>query len=121
MQEEYMENELELWIQDYKEGLGRLEDKMPQMTRSYMDFTGACFGEGALDKKTKQLVALGVSLASQDEYCIVYHTQQALEEGADQQEILEVIGVCAAVGSGTVMSQGVTLVQEAMEQINPKH
>lgn len=121
MQEEYMENEMELWIQDYKEGLGHFEEKMPNIARSYMDFTGACFAAGSLDKKMKQLIALGVSLTSQDEYCIVYHTQLALEEGATEQEILEVIGVCAAFGGGAVMSQGVTLIQDCLEQLTPKH
>ncbi|GAA0369108.1 carboxymuconolactone decarboxylase family protein [Bacillus horti] len=121
MQEEYMESEVELWIQDYKEGLGQFEEKLPSIARSYMDFTGACFAAGDIDQKMKQLMALGISLYAQDEYCIVYHTNEAIHHGATEQEILEVIGVCAAIGGGAVMSQGVTLVQDCLAQLNTKH
>jgi AhpD family alkylhydroperoxidase len=121
MQDEYTESNVQIWIQDYKEGLGQFEEKMPEIARSYMDFTGACFAPGALDQKTKQLVALGIGIYSQDEYCMVYHTQEALHHGASEEEILEVVGVCAAFGGGATMSQGVTLIQECLREMNQKH
>ncbi|WP_202080339.1 carboxymuconolactone decarboxylase family protein [Caldalkalibacillus salinus] len=118
MQEEPMENEVQLWLQEYKEGLGHFEEKMPEIAKRYNDFTGACFEEGALDKKMKHLIGVGISIFSQDEYCIVYHTQEALHKGATDEEILEVVGVCAAFGGGATMSQGVTLVQECLAHLN---
>lgn len=105
------------YIMDYKEGLGQFEEKMPGIARAYLDFTGECFKEGAIDQKNKQLIALGISLCMQDEYCIMYHTQEAMHKGATDEEILEVVGVCAAFGGGAAMSQGVTLVQECLDQL----
>lgn len=121
MREEFVENEIQLWLQEYKEGVHEYEQKMPDVVRAYHDFTGACFAEGALDKKAKHLVALGIGIFSQDEYCMIYHTQEALHAGASEQEILEVVAVCAAYGGGFAMSQGVTIIQECLEQLRPKH
>jgi AhpD family alkylhydroperoxidase len=111
MQEDhFMENS----IRDYKAGLGRFREKLPDVADSYMEFTAACFRDGAVAAKNKQLIALGISVCAQDEYCIMYHTQQAMEMGATEQEILETIGVCAAFGGGAALSQGVTLVQQVI-------
>lgn len=121
MQEEYEESEVRLWLQEYKTGLGHFQEKMPDIATKYNEFTGACFESGALDQKAKQLIALGVSIYSQDEYCMVYHTQEALHHGATEQEILEVVGVCAAFGGGATISQGVTLIQECLHEFTQQH
>jgi AhpD family alkylhydroperoxidase len=117
VKEEYMQSDVELWIHEYKEGLGEFQKKMPDIAGKYMEFTASCFAPGSIDKKMKQLIALGISIYSQDEYCIMYHTQEAIHEGASEQEILEVVGVSAAFGGGATMSQGVTLVQECLSEI----
>jgi AhpD family alkylhydroperoxidase len=91
---------------------------MPDLAQHYNEFTEACFKEGTLSQKQKQLIALGISLYSQDEYCIIYHTKGCLDQGASEEEILEAVGVTAAFGGGAAMSQAVTLVQEAMTELN---
>lgn len=108
-------NPTEEALHEYKLGLGVFTQKMPKLASHYNAFTEACFEEGVLSKKDKQLIALGISLYSQDEYCIIYHVKGCLDEGASEEEILEAIGVTAAFGGGAAMSQAVTLVQEAME------
>ena len=77
-----------------------------------------CIKEGALSQREKQLIALGISLYTQDEYCIIYHTKGCLDQGCSEQEILEAVGVTAAFGGGAAMSQAVTLVQECIEDLN---
>lgn len=90
---------------------------MPTIAKKYNAFTEACFEKGKLAKKEKQLIALGISIFSQDEYCIIYHTKGCLDEGCTEDEILETVGVSAAFGGGAAMSQAVTLVQEAMKEL----
>ncbi len=102
---------------DYKHGLGIFTEKMPDLARKYNAFTESCFKAGKLGKKEKQLIALGISIYSQDEYCIIYHTKGCLDQGCSESEILETVGVCAAFGGGAAMSQSVTLVQEAMTDL----
>ncbi|WP_409348130.1 carboxymuconolactone decarboxylase family protein [Paenibacillus gyeongsangnamensis] len=91
-----------------------MKELMPGMVDAYHHFTAACFADGVLDKKQKQLIALGISLFANNEVCTVYHVGEALSEGATPQEIMEATAVAAAVGSGHAMSQGVTRVQQAL-------
>ena len=107
-------NETEAALLEYKIGLGTFTKKMPDLAKHYNAFTEACFKDGMLSQKEKQLIALGISVFSQDEYCIIYHTKGCLDQGATEEEILEVVGVTAAFGGGAVMSMAVTLVQECI-------
>lgn len=111
------QNPSEEAIHEYKMGLGVFTQKMPEIARHYNAFTEACFEEGTLSKKDKQLIALGISLYAQDEYCIIYHVKGCLDQGATEQEILEAVGVTAAFGGGAAMSQAVTLVQDAIDDL----
>ncbi len=111
-------NSTEAALHDYKMGLGTFTQKMPDLAHHYNAFTEACFKEGAISQKEKQLIALGISIYSQDEYCIIYHTKGCLDQGCSEEEILEAVGVTAAFGGGAAMSQAVTLVQESISEIN---
>jgi AhpD family alkylhydroperoxidase len=111
-------NSTEAALHDYKVGLGTFTQKMPDVAKHFNAFTEACFKEGTLEQKQKQLIALGISLYSQDEYCIIYHTKGCLDQGASEEEILEAVGVATAFGGGAAMSQAVTLVQECMSELN---
>ena len=111
-------NSTEAALHEYKQGLGVFTKKMPELASHYNAFTEVCFQEGTLTQKEKQLIALGISLYSQDEYCIIYHLKGCLDQGASEEQILEAVGVTAAFGGGAAMSQAVTLVQEAMVELN---
>ncbi|MFD1037800.1 carboxymuconolactone decarboxylase family protein [Virgibacillus byunsanensis] len=102
-------------ILDYKEGSSRFQKQLPKMTQGYFDFTEACFHEGAIGKKEKQLMALGISIYAQDEYCIMYHTKGAVEHGASEEEIMESIAISAALGGGAAFAQGVTLAMDTYD------
>ncbi|MGO4888899.1 carboxymuconolactone decarboxylase family protein [Anaerobacillus sp. MEB173] len=110
-------NTIEMAIQEYKEGLGHFTQKMPKIAQKYNAFTEACFEKGKLSQKEKQLIALGISLYSQDEYCIIYHTKGCIDQGCTEEEIFEAVAVTGAFGGGAVMSQAVTLVQDAVSEL----
>ena len=108
-------------LHHYKEGIGSFTNQIPEIAETYNAFTQACFQEGSLTKREK-LIALGISLATQDEYCTVYHTKGCLDQGCSDKEILEACGVSAAFAGGAAMSQAVTLVQECLTELkNHKH
>ena len=115
IQPEDMTNYFDQSILDYKEGSSRLREKLPKMTQGYFDFTEACFEEGSIAQKEKQLMALGISIYAQDEYCIMYHTKGAVEHGATEEEIMETIAVSAALGGGAAFSQGITLAMDTFD------
>ncbi|SFJ64902.1 carboxymuconolactone decarboxylase family protein [Thermoflavimicrobium dichotomicum] len=103
-------------LQEYKKGIGQLAHQLPEVISSYNQFTEACFSEGALNKKTKHLIGLALGVYTNDEYCIIYHTKGAVDQGATDQEVLEAAAVCGAFAGGLAMSQTVTLVQDALAE-----
>ncbi|PRZ12418.1 AhpD family alkylhydroperoxidase [Laceyella sediminis] len=115
-----VERGIEQALLEYKEGLGRLAKHLPEVAHAYNQFTGACFSEGALTLKEKHLIALALGVFSNDEYCIVYHTKGAVDNGASEQEVLEAAGVSAAFGGGMAMSQAVTVLLEALDELKGK-
>ena len=102
-------------LQEYKIGMGSFAEKLPDVARAFHAFTESCFEEGKLGQKDKQLIALAISVHAHNEYCILYHTKGCLDAGVTEEEMMEAIGVAAALGGGSGMSQGVTIWQDALE------
>jgi len=73
-----------------KEAIGELSEKMPAIMKTYHAFTDECFKSGELSEKEKHLIALGVSLATQDEYCVHYHVTGCVDHGISAGQIREV-------------------------------
>ena len=55
---------------------------------------------GALDQKTKELIALAIAVASRCDGCIAFHTNDALNAGASEAEITDALGVAILMGGG---------------------
>ncbi len=64
----------------------------------------AAFADGAIDKKTKELLALSIAIAVRCDGCIASHARGAAKHGATEAEVAETIGVAIAMsgGPGTV-------------------
>lgn len=58
------------------------------------------FAAGALDARTKQLIAVAVAHVTQCPYCIRAHTKAALRKGAGEHELMEAIWVAAEMRAG---------------------
>ncbi len=60
----------------------------------------AALAPGALDAKTKELIALAISVAVRCDDCVAFHTRAAVEHGASRQEVLETLGMAIYMGAG---------------------
>ncbi len=67
---------------------------------AFRQFNRQVFAEGALDSKTKQLIAVAVAHVTQCPYCITGHTKQAVQAGATREEIMEAVWVAAEMRAG---------------------
>ncbi len=67
---------------------------------AFLDMEKAAFSEGALSKKTKELIAVGISLATDCESCMQWHIEQAAKAGASMREVLEAVEVGIEMGGG---------------------
>jgi AhpD family alkylhydroperoxidase len=61
-------------------------------------------GDGALDKKTNELIALSIAVTQKCDGCIAAHARGAARHGASRAEVAEAIGVSILMsgGPGTV-------------------
>ena len=55
---------------------------------------------GALSTKEKELISVALGIAAHCEYCIALHVKNALDAGANRQEILEAAFVAGLMGGG---------------------
>lgn len=80
--------------------LRRRRDLVPDTSAAFEAFSKQVFAEGALDEKTKQLIAVAVAHVTQCPYCIEGHTKQASRKGATDEQIMEAIWVAAEMRAG---------------------
>jgi AhpD family alkylhydroperoxidase len=64
---------------------------------AWQEYMAVMDPHGALDDKTKQLIALGVAAQIPCQYCIYAHTLGAKHAGATDAQIKEAIGAAALV------------------------
>ncbi len=60
----------------------------------------ATYSDGALPRKTKELIAIGISVPMHCESCMQWHIEQAARCGASLREILEAVEVGIEMGGG---------------------
>lgn len=75
----------------------------------------ASIESGALDAKTKELIALGIAITVRCDGCIAFHVHDAMQAGAGEAEIAETVSVAILMGGGPSVVYGIEAMQ-ALEQ-----
>ncbi len=60
--------------------------------------------DGAIPRRYRELIALGVALTTQCAYCIDVHTRHAREQGVNREELAEAAFIAAAVRAGGTLA-----------------
>ena len=84
----------------------RMRELAPEQYRAWLEFDRKAFEPGAIDAKTKELIALGIAHITQCPWCIDAHAKRALKAGASDAEIGEVTFVAMAMAAGAAWSHG---------------
>lgn len=90
-------------IDEYSIELRKL---IPETLSAFGGLSRAAQTAGSLDKKTKELLALAISVAIRCEGCVAYHARGAQRTGATRQEVAEAIGVAIQMGGGPSLNYG---------------
>ena len=80
--------------------VARLHKELPGSIGAFGQLHDKALAEGTLPAKTKELMALAISVVVHCEGCIAYHVHDALRAGAAREEILETLGVAVMMGGG---------------------
>lgn len=83
--------------------VGQLLKMVPDSVKAYGGLSKAAQTPGALDHKTKELIALGIGVAMRCDGCIAYHARNSVRAGATRQEIAEMLAVAIQMGGGPSM------------------
>ena len=83
-----------------------LGTEAPETMAAFGSLHKAATQEGQLSKKTKELIALGISITSRCDGCIAFHVHDALKAGATNKELIETIEVAILMGGGPAMIYG---------------
>ena len=79
----------------------------PKLFDLFMKWYAATMEEGALDARTKKLIALAVAYAIQEPYCIDSYSSACAEAGVTPEEMSEAVSVAAAIRGGGVVAHWV--------------
>ena len=74
-----------------KEAHGKLLSLNSKVYKAFIDLEKATYSDGALSKKQKELIAVGISVVTNCESCMQWHIEQAARSGALEREVLEAI------------------------------
>jgi 4-carboxymuconolactone decarboxylase len=82
---------------------------VPDLAAKFFEWYGAVFADGALSAREKSIIALAVAHAVQCPYCIDAYSRDALEKGADLDQMTEAVHVAAAIRGGASLVHGVQM------------
>jgi AhpD family alkylhydroperoxidase len=98
----------------------RRKQLAPDVHDAFQEFSRQVFADGALDKKTKQLIAVAVAHVTQCPYCIQGHTRAALRKGATDEELMEAIWVAAEMRAGGAYAHSTLALEAAAQTREPR-
>ena len=97
------------------EAISRLDPEYSEYLKGI--FINATFGrEGALPRKTKELIMVGITCALNRPRGVKLHAQRALSLGATPREVLETMEVSAIPGGMPGLWLGVETLQEVLKE-----
>lgn len=91
-------------LKDLQQPTRSLRERIPGVFEGYQQLDEAVFEDGALDPRTKELIALAIAVTRQCDGCIASHARKAAMQGASEDEVAEALGVAILMngGPGTV-------------------
>ncbi len=93
------------------EAIGVLRKGATEPMQAFSGLARASTAKGALDTKTKELIATAIAIAVRCDGCIAFHVKAARRQGATREEMLETIAMAVYMGGGPSMVYGAETLQ----------
>ncbi len=72
----------------------------PDVMKAFSAMATSAGAAGALDAKTKELIALAIGVATRCDDCIAFHAKAASQHGATKEEVMETLAMSIYMGAG---------------------
>ena len=86
--------------------LTALRRAAPGAAAGFAQLAQAAGAPGALDARTKELIALAIGIDTHCDGCIGFHVKAAIRHGATRAEVAETVAMCIYMGGGPSMMYG---------------
>lgn len=100
---------------DLNKAIATMRKGIPDTMKAFSSLAQAALADGALDPKTKELIAIGIAIAVRCDGCVAFHVKAARRHGATREELLQTIGMGIYMGGGPSMVTGAEVL-EAFDQ-----
>lgn len=91
---------------------GNVGEFQKEMADKFFDYYGTVFADSALSAREKSIIALAVAHAVQCPYCIDAYTQDSLEKGYSEEQMMEAVHVASAIRGGASLVHGVQMMNK---------
>lgn len=98
----------------------QLLDAKSRVYEAFLKMEGATYADGALSKKDKELIAVGISVVIDCESCMEWHITQAARDGASREEVMEAVEVAMEMAGGPATASA-RFALEVMDDVFPSN
>src|SRR6516225_418814 len=101
--------------------LRKLRQDIPDTMKAFSALAQVAGRDGAIDKKTKELIALAIGIATRCDGCIGFHVEALVRLGATRQEVEETLGMAVYMGGGPSLmyaADAIAAYEEFARQMN---
>ncbi len=91
---------------DVSAGVGLLQKGAPDAMKAFGALSLAATASHVIDTKTKELMALAISITVHCDGCVAYHTKMAHQHGATREEVAETVALAVYMGGGPAAVYG---------------
>lgn len=102
-----------------RKAAGDLMKANPKLVQGYQALNAAQNGNGALDARTRELIALAVAVTTRCDSCIASHASAARQAGVTEAELADALGTAIALNAGAAYVYSVRTM-EAFNQFKPE-
>lgn len=85
---------------DISRNLTPLRTHIPDVMQGFGALSKAAMAPGAIDEKTKELIAMAIGVANRCDGCLGFHAKALVRLGASPEEFREMLGVAVYMGGG---------------------
>ncbi|MFT7776682.1 carboxymuconolactone decarboxylase family protein [Roseateles sp.] len=100
--------------------LAQLRAGIPDAMRGFGALSQAALREGALDRKTKELIAMAIGIAARCDACLAFHAEALVKLGCKRVEFEEMLAVSVYMGGGPSLMYAARAL-DAFEQCGGDH
>ena len=80
--------------------LANFSKEVPQTVKGFGMMGQAAKTDGALSEKTKEIMALGIAIATRCDSCIGFHVRSLVRLGTSREELCEALAMATYMGGG---------------------